>query len=296
MASPRIEAVVRQRHRMGESPVWEEGTGQLLFVDITAGLVCRWSPLTGEVQTVGLRNRVGFMSLRQKGAYVVAAGTHLGFLDWETQQVQWVAWLDRDKPHNRFNDGKVDPAGRFVAGARGQAGSFGQLSPFTAGDHSDVQCMPHLHGLGIPSGLDWSLDHSTFCHVDSLDYSVHVYGYDVQTGKIANPRLLYQLPQGQGMPDGMCVDVSGKLWVACINGGRVIRLDPETASQLCMVEMPVSRVTSCCFWGTEYADLYVSSAADGLSLEQLLQEPQTGHVFKVTGLGVRGVAARPYTG
>jgi gluconolactonase len=46
----------------------------------------------------------------------VASGTCLGLLDWGTRQVQWLAWLDRDKPHNRFNDGKVDPAGRFVAG------------------------------------------------------------------------------------------------------------------------------------------------------------------------------------
>lgn len=30
------------------------------------------------------------------------------------------------------------------------------------------------------------------------------------------------------MPDGMCVDNMGKLWVACIDGGQIIRLDPET--------------------------------------------------------------------
>lgn len=30
------------------------------------------------------------------------------------------------------------------------------------------------------------------------------------------------------MPDGMCIDAEGKLWVACIDGGRVIRIDPET--------------------------------------------------------------------
>lgn len=30
------------------------------------------------------------------------------------------------------------------------------------------------------------------------------------------------------MPDGMCIDAEGKLWVACIDAGRVIRVDPET--------------------------------------------------------------------
>lgn len=53
---------------------------------------------------------------REKGSYVVAAGTRLGLLDWDSQQVTWVAQLDRHRPHNRFNDGKADPAGRFVAG------------------------------------------------------------------------------------------------------------------------------------------------------------------------------------
>lgn len=53
---------------------------------------------------------------REKGSYVVAAGTRLGLLDWDSQQVTWVAQLDRHRPHDRFNDGKADPAGRFVAG------------------------------------------------------------------------------------------------------------------------------------------------------------------------------------
>lgn len=30
----------------------------------------------------------------------------------------------------------------------------------------------------------------------------------------------------------MCIDTEGKLWVACYDGGRVIRLDPETGKSL----------------------------------------------------------------
>lgn len=45
---------------------------------------------------------------------------------------------------------------------------------------------------------------------------------------IANRRSVYKLEKEEQIPDGMCIDVEGKLWVACYNGGRVIRLDPET--------------------------------------------------------------------
>ncbi|VTJ91274.1 Hypothetical predicted protein [Marmota monax] len=155
MASPRIQAVIRERHRMRECPVWEEVTAQLVYVDINARTVCWWNPLSGEVQTVGLRDPVGCVSLRREGSYVVASGTCLGLLDWATGQVEWAAWLDRDKPHNRFNDGKVDPAGRFVAGTMPEASAPGLWEPgqgslYTL--YADRSVVRQLDQLGIPTG------------------------------------------------------------------------------------------------------------------------------------------------
>nr|XP_010600829.1 regucalcin-like [Loxodonta africana] len=299
MASAKVEAVVRERHRMAECPVWEEEAERLVYVDINAGSTCRWDPLSRAVQTVTLRDRVGCMALHRSGTYVVAVGKHLGILDWTTGQVQWLSQLDRDRPNNRFNDGKVDPAGRFVAGTMPEPSGpgvweRGQGSLYTL--YADGSVVRHLDRLGISNGLDWSLDHRTFYHVDSLEYVVRAYDYDLPTGNIVNPRLLLQLQEGDGMPDGMCVDTEGRLWVACIDRGRVIHLDPETGTVLRTVNMPVSRVTSCCFGGPHYSDLYVTSASDGLSAEQLSREPQAGYIFKVTGLGSKGIPSRPFTG
>lgn len=70
---------------------------------------------------------MGCVALRDKdpGSYVVAAGTRVGLLDWDSQDVQWVAQLDGQTPGIRVNDGKVDPAGRFVTGDTGSRGSWG---------------------------------------------------------------------------------------------------------------------------------------------------------------------------
>lgn len=43
-----------------------------------------------------------------------------------------------------------------------------------------------------------------------------------------NRRSMYELEKEEAIPDGMCIDTEGKLWVACYGGGRVIRIDPET--------------------------------------------------------------------
>uniref|UniRef100_UPI000E55AF35 regucalcin-like n=1 Tax=Urocitellus parryii TaxID=9999 RepID=UPI000E55AF35 len=172
---------------MGECPVWEEETGQLVYVDITARTVCQWNPLSGEVQTMGLRDPVAVWLCAREGIYVVAFGTCLGLLDWETGQVEWAAWLDHDKPHNMFNNGKVDPTGSFEA-----AGSAGH-----------------------PNGLDWSLDHLTLYHMDSLVYSVQAYDYNMQTGGLGMRLCTLEMPvfrvtscyfQGRGADyPGLCV-------------------------------------------------------------------------------------------
>lgn len=53
-SSIRIEPVVKEKNRMGECPVWEEREDALVYVDINSQKVCRWSAVTGEVQSVSV--------------------------------------------------------------------------------------------------------------------------------------------------------------------------------------------------------------------------------------------------
>jgi sugar lactone lactonase YvrE len=59
---------------------------------------------------------VSSVALRQLGGYVATIGTKFCALNWENQSVFVLAMVDEDKKNNRFNDGKVDPAGRYFAG------------------------------------------------------------------------------------------------------------------------------------------------------------------------------------
>uniref|UniRef100_A0ABI7W864 Regucalcin n=1 Tax=Felis catus TaxID=9685 RepID=A0ABI7W864_FELCA len=227
MSSVKIECVLPENCRCGESPVWEEASDSLLFVDIPAKKVCRWDSLSKGVQQVTVDAPVSSVALRQSGGYVATIGTKFCALNWEDQSVAVLATVDKDKKNNRFNDGKVDPAGRYFA---------------------------------------------------------------------ANRRSVYKLEKEEQIPDGMCIDAEGKLWVACYNGGRVIRLDPETGKRLQTVKLPVDKTTSCCFGGKDYSEMYVTCARDGMDAEKLLQQPQAGGIFKITGLGVKGIPPYPYAG
>lgn len=299
MSTIKIECVLPENCRCGESPVWEEKTNSLLFVDIPARTVGRWNSLSKCVQRVTVDAPVSSVALRKSGGYVATIGTKFCALNWENKSTAILATVDTDKNNNRFNDGKVDPAGRYFAGTMAEEVAPAVLERRQGALYSlfpNHRVEKYFDQVDISNGLDWSLDNKTFYYIDSLSYSVDAFDYDLQTGRIANRRNVYTLEKEEQIPDGMCIDAEGKLWVACYNGGRVIRLDPETGKRLQTVKLPVEKTTSCCFGGKDYSEMYVTSARDGLTAENLSKQPEAGGIFKITGLGVKGIPPYPFEG
>jgi sugar lactone lactonase YvrE len=120
--------------------------------------------------------------------------------------------------------------------------------------------------------------------VDALDY-------DPATGDAAKRRPFLDLSAGPGVPDGLCVDADGCLWIAMWGGSVVRRFAPD-GREIEAVAMPVSQPSSCCFAGDV---LVVTSAAHGLSEAQLLDEAHAGAVFALRP-GVSGPGAVQWPG
>uniref|UniRef100_UPI0037E8FD20 regucalcin isoform X2 n=1 Tax=Semicossyphus pulcher TaxID=241346 RepID=UPI0037E8FD20 len=291
MSSVKVECVVKAAALVGEGPVWEESEQMLLFVDIAGQKIHRWSPTTNQIQSVETSDMVGFVVPRRSGGYVAGVGRSLVAVDWSNQTQTLLLEVDKNKPNNRLNDGKVDPIGRLLAGTMGKEVRPAELerqqgSLFSV--TSDLTVSKHLSQVDISNGMDWSLDQKTFFYIDSLSLTVDAFDYDSNTGHLGNRRVVYRMEEGEGLPDGMTVDAEGRLWVACYNAGRVINIDPATGVRLQSVSLPVMKTTSCCFGGPDFSDLYVTSASLGLDQSELRHQAEAGHTFKVTGLGVKG--------
>src|SRR5690349_15510205 len=68
----KAEVALRCADELGEGPVWVEETGELLRVDIAAGLVHRWAPATGATSTLAAGDCVSAAIPRRGGGLVVA--------------------------------------------------------------------------------------------------------------------------------------------------------------------------------------------------------------------------------
>ncbi|RYF73821.1 MAG: hypothetical protein EOO39_09720 [Cytophagaceae bacterium] len=105
-----------------------------------------------------------------------------------------------------------------------------------------------------------------------------VYRVDMQSTTPVES-LLIEWPY-DGSPDGVSIDESGTLWVGTY-GGNHIRQFSTDGHLLRTIELPALNVTKVASVGNQ---LYVTSAADGISDEQRRQYPLTGHVLVVDGV------------
>lgn len=283
-ASP-WECVVPGTNVLGECTLWCEREQALWWVDSRGPALYRHSPSSGETRVLALPETIGSFCFRDRGGMVAALASGLSFLDPASGALEPVAAPEADLPQNRFNDGRCDRAGRFFAGTmsdvrREPVGSLYRLDP-------DLRCTRLRGDIIVPNSIAWSPDNRRMYFADTYRTRILVYDYDLASGTLANERLFVDAAGHPGRPDGSCVDADGCLWNAEYSGGRVVRYTPAGEIDR-VIALPVSNPTCCCFGGTGLDTLFVSSARQRLSADELAAQPLAGSVFAVRP-GVSGL-------
>jgi len=257
--------------------VWRAETQDLVWVDIESARVCCFYPATGENKTWDVGEKPGLAVPAEKGDLIL--GTSVGFvrLDLVSGELSPIIDPEQDLPNNRFNDGKVDPEGRLWAGTMGmdEAPNVGSLYRLNRNLSADKL----FDQVSISNGMTWTLDQKTFYYIDSPTRRIDVFDCDMASGTVSDRRTAFELPEGMGYPDGMCIDNEGMLWVALWQGWGVARFEPGGAL-LAKVEVPVECVTSCCFGGENWDELYITTSSRDLDRTGRAEQPLAGGVFR----------------
>lgn len=276
----------------GESPVWDQEAGVLWWTDIPTRTVNRFDPATGSNQATAVADRVGCLALAGSGGLVVAAERRFCRLDPASGALETLAKLEGEDPQNRLNDGRCDRRGRFFAGTMNEprarrSGKLWRLDP-------DGTAKEMAHDVLVANGLAWSPDDRLMYWSDSRRGLVFQFDYDIETGTPSNRRIWLETDDSIGRPDGAAVDSEGCYWSARFMGGRVIRFRPDGTIDR-EIRLPVSRVTMCAFGGADLRTLYITTASEGMSPEDLKAEPEAGAIFAVDA-GVAGLPEPRFAG
>lgn len=283
---------------LGEGALWH--SGHLLWVDIKGDSPSPsfhlFDPDSGDNIVYYLPSRVGtVVPIDGRVEVLLALEEGLAVLNPSTRVLTPALSLRQPQETTRLNDGKCDPEGRLWVGSMfGGAWADGVGTQYMIDGSFNVTSK--MQGLTIPNGLAWK--GHTFYHIDTPTLCIDAYSYSGGLGEITDKRCLYQLPadMSYGYPDGLTLDSTGNIWLACFNGSRVLCINPRTGLLVREVLLPTYQVTSVAFGGPDLAHLFVTSAREDVPAHLRATDKFKfgGQLFRVSGLGVRGVQSQPF--
>jgi sugar lactone lactonase YvrE len=277
------EVAVQAEATLGEGPTWDAAAGRLIWLDILGMRVHTYDPASGRRTTRTTEQHVGAAKPRAGGGLVLNLRDGVGLVDPDGA----FRWLHHEPvPGRRGNDAAVAPDGSLWAGTMryDEATGGGTLSRVTA----DGTARTILPDVTVSNGTGWSPDGRLMYYADTPTRRVDVFDYDGEG--IRNRRVLAEIEEGAGFPDGLTVDADGCVWVALWDGGAVRRYTPAGELDR-VIALPAARTTACAFGGAALTDLYVTTARAGLSAPH----PLAGCVLVVPGAG-QGYPQPAFTG
>jgi len=274
-----FRCVLDVRASLGECPIWSVAEQVLYWVDINAPSLNRFDPAAGGNVVMPMPESIGCFALRRDGGFVVALRGGFWLADVAGKLIRKVSDAPYDPAHHRFNDGRCDPQGRFLAGYMNEkrdasSAALVRLDP-------DFKQTRLISGMTISNGLAFSPDGRTMYHTDTPTQIIHAYDYDAASGMPANPRVFVRFTAEGDRPDGAAVDRDGCYWIALYRGGKVARISPD-GRVLAELAVPAMCPTMCALGGSDLRTLYVTSARQMREPDELALMPQSGGLFAMT--------------
>ena len=258
--SGKLELILDAGCQLGESPVWCPQRELLLFVDISGRRLLKFNPASRALECCAIEEDIGCVAPSKGGGFVAGLRSGIWLLNEKGEKQRMLAANPEDSQVSRFNDGRVDGAGRFLAGTLDE-----RKASRAALYRCDRRGLIRLtDGLITSNGLAFSPDGRTLYHSDTPRFTVYRYAYDASSGTAENRRVFVELKptaSDRGRPDGAAVDAQGCYWTALYEGGRVQRYDPE-GRLMSEHTVPVRNPTMPAFGGLGLKTLFVTTARD----------------------------------
>lgn len=277
----KITALDAPRSRLGEGPLWDAAEGMLYWVDSLAPRIYRYEARQSRTAVFDLPGEtVGSLALRAQGGLLLAMDQGFHLFDLESGRCETIALPLQGRDGLRFNDGKVDPFGDFVAGAM-NIDPEGDLTGAMYRLNADFEVEPILDGFQCFNGPCFNADGSRLYLTGREPDLIEVFDYGREQMPSNPDRLL-----GGCNPDGATVDAEGFIWSAQWDDACLLRISPDGEIDA-RVEIPGQVVSSVMFGGADLGCIYVTT----LGMPYYGAEPRSdraGRVLVIDGSGYRG--------
>ncbi|SHG46048.1 SMP-30/gluconolactonase/LRE family protein [Massilia sp. CF038] len=296
MDSAHFNVVHPEPMQVGECPLWHAAERNIYWVDIGGMAVHRVHPLTGEHRQWSMPSEPSALAMHTHGGLVVATRAGVVHLDTASGAITPIAPAPYDTATTRFNDGRVDPAGRFWIGTIFEPRDRQSAEMYCL--EKGTLSLKWSGGMMNSNGLGFAPDGHSMYHADTAAHRINRYDFAAESGTASHPQVFQQFASDKtaadygGRPDGAAVDSEGAYWCAMFEGARLLRFAP-TGELLREIALPLRCPTMLAFGGEDLRTLYITSASHGRSAQERERYPLSGCVLSLN-VDVAGREEPPY--
>lgn len=272
-----ISLVVDERFEVGESPVWNAQTGELLWCDVLRGAIHALHVDSDQRRCWQMGEPVGSFGLCKSGRLVVALVSDIVLLDPETGARDRLAHIDHARTNMRLNDGKVGPDGAFWVGSlHPDAGNTPLGALYRIAPSGEVRQV--AEGIAVSNGLAWNAQADLLFHADTRgDLWIDCWDFDPTDGTTRNRRRFSDAGDTIGRADGGACDRAGAYWSCAPWANRINRFD-VSGNLVDWIDLPIFRPTAACFGGHDMRTIFVTSLSFGVDHDALSRFPKCGAI------------------
>lgn len=249
------EVVANYECAVGECPLWHPEEQRLYWTDQFTGRMFHYQPATGAHTEFYNGTDVTGFTFQESGSLLL-------FMDsgkvaaWDDGELTTVIDGVPELAASRFNDVIADPEGRVFCGTQPAK----EDDAFLYRLDTTGELVTLLETVKLANGMAFSPELDQLYLSETMSGTIHRFEYEKSTGELSNQSTVIEIPESEGLPDGVTVDDDGYVWVAIYGGGCVIRFTPDGTEES-RIEFPTQDITSLTFGGPSLTEMYVTSAA-----------------------------------
>ena len=262
---------------LGQRPIWDWRHDKLLWIDIHENKIIETNQNVQEENYYLIPEGVTNILLQDNENYLMSSFDSLFSLHSSISKKQLLTKINLKKNNDRINDADIDINGQVWISTMDtqQKSDTGMIIGYNSNFDPIFQDGSYI----ISNGPIFDYERNIGYVTDSIKRIIYSFSINDVSSNGFQKKIFLSLNNVDGNPDGMAVDKSGNLWVAMWGSGKVCCFDKNSNLKL-ILQLPVSKVTSCTFGGTNLNELYITTASVGLNDIEAERQPHAGKLFK----------------
>ena len=271
------KAIWKAKTVLGEGTLWVSSQKSIFFVDIKKKKILIFNIRSKKKRTIRLNKEIGFLTHIKKNVFLLGLKSELRIIDIKTKKILKSIKIEKDKPLNRLNDGKIDPIGRLWFGTMDNTERKIRNGSLYCLDNKLI-----LHKVDtkyyITNGPAF-INANTFLHTDSVEKIIYKIKIN-RNYKVIKKIKFLKFYKNDGAPDGMTIDSKKNVWI-CHFGGACISVYNLRGKKIHKIHFIAKNITNCVFGGRNNNELFVSTALKDMKKNEVKKYPDSGSLLKI---------------